>query len=327
MAIALRPYRPDDAPTLAAVFHAAVHALPDDVYTPAQREAWAPTPPDASRWAARLSAAPPVVAVHGGAPVGFMTLEDDGHVDLAFVHPSHQGRGVAGALHAWVEARARGRRLGRLFGAISTAARPFFARRGWRVVREDHTERGGQRLDRAVMERRLLDPGDRGRIFVVGNSGAGKSTLARAFADGLGRARVDLDEVAFADQAGTRRPVAESLALLVDRPGLAAAVVEGCYADLVGALAGPDDHLVWLDLPVDACQANARRRPWEPHKWPSAEAQDAFLPNLLAFIAGYPTRDDVTGRPAHRALFDAFPGTRERHAERPAANGLGPPTA
>ncbi len=120
---------------------------------------------------------------------------------------------------------------------------------------------------------------DRARIFVVGNSGAGKSTLAMA---------------------------------------LATAVIEGCYADLVQALATEGDHFIWLDLSVDDCIANAKARPWEPHKWPSAEAQDAFLPNLLAFIATYPDSEGPTGRRAHAALFDAFVGTKEKHIERPA---------
>jgi len=321
--LTLRPYRPDDATALADVFHAAVHAIPDRFYGPEEREAWAPTPPSYESWAARFAAAPPEVAVEGDVVVGFMCLEPDGHVDLAYVHPAHQGRGVATALYESLEERARSERLGRLFAKVSDAARPFFSRRGWRVLRRHRVERGRRWLENTAMDKRLVSPAERGRIFVVGNSGAGKSTLAGTLAEALDRARVDLDEVAFADQAGTRLPVAESLARLADRPGLDTAVIEGCYADLVGALADPRDHLVWLDLSVADCQANARERPWEPHKWPSAAAQDAFLPRLLEFIAGYETSADVTGRAAHAELFAGFAGTRERHTERPGSASVG----
>lgn len=161
----------------------------------------------------------------------------------------------------------------------------------------------------------------RARVFVIGNSGSGKSTLARRLASRLQRAHIDLDGFAFLDQIGTRRPVADSLAQLEAIEGFDRAVIEGCYADLVGAAAAPEDHLVWLDLSVSDCTANAEGRPWEPHKWPSREQQDAFLPNLLEFIARYPEDVAPTGRPAHAALYDSFPGTRERHDVRPPLPG------
>jgi adenylate kinase family enzyme len=125
------------------------------------------------------------------------------------------------------------------------------------------------------MDQRLISLAGGARVFVIGNSGSGKTTFARGLAERLGRPHVDLDAVAFSNQVGTRRSVAESFELLSETPGFDdRSVVEGCYADLVQALARPDDHLVWLDLPVTACVENARARPWEPNEWPSAAAQD-----------------------------------------------------
>lgn len=311
----IRPYRPDDLPALAALFHRAVHAIPDELYGPTERELWAPSPPEPDRWTERFAAAPPAVAIVEGTIAGFMTLEPDGHLDMAYVDPDHQRRGVAGALLTHLETHATHLRLGRLFAEVSHAARPFFEHRGFRQLRLDTVERQGRTLERSIMAKRLVRLQDRSRLFIIGNSGAGKSTLARPLAERLGRARIDLDEVAFLDQRGTRRDLDESIAMLEEREGLGTAVVEGCYADLIEALATEDDHLVWLDLSVDDCVANAEGRPWEPHKWPSAEAQNAFLPKLLEFIATYPDSDAPTGRPA--ALFDHFVGTKEKHVERP----------
>lgn len=308
---------PEDAPVLAALFHAAVHALPDALYGPAAREAWAPTPPDAEAFARRIRRAPPLLALEDGQPVGFMTLEPDGHLDLAYVHPDHQRRGVASALHARLLEDARRAGLARVHTEASRAARPFFEARGWVARGVEAVERAGVPLERWRMDQRLRSFREARRVFLVGNSAAGKSTLAARLARALGRPRVDLDEVAFLDQQGTRRPLADSCALVEARPDAATAIIEGCYADLIEALAGPRDHLVWLDLDLPRCLEHARARPWEPHKWPSAEAQDAFLPKLLAFIASYPERDDPTGRPAHAALFERFPGARERHDTRP----------
>jgi ribosomal protein S18 acetylase RimI-like enzyme len=309
--LVLRPYRPEDAPRLAEVFHAAVHAVPDDLYGPAARAAWSPRV-DPEKHATRAARIPPLVATVAGEVVGFMSLEPDGHLDMAYVHPRHGRRGIATALYARLEADAEARRLGRLFAEVSDAARPFFEARGFVAQHANAVPRRGQVLRNWAMARRLVPFDEAPRVFVVGNSGAGKST----FAGGLeGRRHVDLDAVAFADARGTRRPLADSLDRLGD--DLEGTVVEGCYADLVEALATPQDHLVWLDPPLETCLAHARARPWEPHKWASGEAQDAFLPRLLDFIGTYPERDDPTGRSAHAALFEGFVGVRERHAAPP----------
>jgi|GEM_PF-6635234 len=99
------------------------------------------------------------------------------------------------------------------------------------------------------------------------------------------------------------------------------AVIEGCYADIVAALARPEDALIWMDTPVDECILRAQTRGHEPHKWPSAAAQNAFLPTLGPREAvrliprDHRTRDSqhLTGPPAvvlagSRAAAGAGPG-------------------
>jgi aminoglycoside phosphotransferase len=61
---------------------------------------------------------------------------------------------------------------------------------------------------------------------------------------------------------------------------------------------------VFLNPGVEACVANARLRPWEPHKYASKAAQDANLEMLIAWIRDYAML------PAHRATFDAFAGEK-----------------
>ncbi len=87
-------------------------------------------------------------------------------------------------------------------------------------------------------------------------------------------------------------------------------VIEGCYADLLQVTLARCTRLLFLNPGVDACIANARARPWEPHKYATKEAQDANLPMLLEWIQAYETRTDVFSLAAHRALFDAFPGAK-----------------
>ena len=150
------------------------------------------------------------------------------------------------------------------------------------------------------------------KILVFGNSGSGKSTLAKALSERGALAHLDLDSLAWKPTSPPERQ-----ALDVSQGAMEAFmascdgwVIEGCYSDLL-ALALPEaTEMVFLNLPVEACQANARQRPWEPHKYPSKEAQDANLAMLIDWIGHYESRDDTFSLAAHRALYDEFGGTK-----------------
>jgi adenylate kinase family enzyme len=151
------------------------------------------------------------------------------------------------------------------------------------------------------------------RIVIFGNSGSGKSTLAARLSGTSGLAHLDLDVLAWLPVAPPRRrPLEDSaaeMAAFMDAHD--AWVIEGCYADLVALAAERCTRLVFLNPGVEACVANARRRPWEPHKYPSRAAQDANLAMLIGWIRDYDRRDDELSLAAHRRLFDGFAGDKE----------------
>jgi adenylate kinase family enzyme len=151
------------------------------------------------------------------------------------------------------------------------------------------------------------------RILIFGNSGAGKSTLAKAIAREAGLAHLDLDTLAWEPvMPPQRKSLAESARQIKDfTTANDNWVIEGCYADLLELLAEAADKIIFMNLPVELCQANARARPWEPHKYPSKEAQDANLSMLLDWIADYPRRDDVFSQHAHQRFYDNFKGEKE----------------
>ena len=100
-------------------------------------------------------------------------------------------------------------------------------------------------------------------------------------------------------------------------------VIEGCYSDLVDLVLPRCTRLLFLDPGVGACVANARARPWEPHKYASKAEQDANLEMLVGWIRDYETRDDVFSRAAHRRAFDAFVGDKVRLDTREAIAAFG----
>lgn len=150
------------------------------------------------------------------------------------------------------------------------------------------------------------------RVVIMGNSGAGKSTLAARLAAEHALAHLDLDTLAWLPvEPPQRASLAESVArLAVFTAAHDRWVIEGCYADLLGAAVERCTELVFLNPGVEACLAHCRARPWEPHKYASKEAQDANLAMLLDWVRAYETRSDEFSLRAHRTLFDGFAGAK-----------------
>ncbi len=153
----IRPYRPADAIGLAALYHRAIRDGAAGKYSDEQREAWSPSAPTSEGWRARVEEAETIVAERDGALLGFMTLDMDvGYLDFAYVAPEVMGQGVATALYAVIEGRARVRGHVRLETEASLLAEPFFRRNGWRVVKRQEVERLGVKIPNAAMEKRLV---------------------------------------------------------------------------------------------------------------------------------------------------------------------------
>jgi adenylate kinase family enzyme len=150
------------------------------------------------------------------------------------------------------------------------------------------------------------------KLLIFGNSGSGKSTLAHALAARHGLAHLDLDTIVWEPgEIAAARPAEEvraDLAAFLDDHDRWA--IEGCYGELIEAAAPASSLLIFLDPGLEACLANNRRRPWEPHKYETPEAQDAMLEVLQDWVAGYYTRDDAWSLAAHRRVFEAHPGDK-----------------
>jgi adenylate kinase family enzyme len=163
-------------------------------------------------------------------------------------------------------------------------------------------------------------------IAILGNAGSGKSSLARSIAASTGCRVLDLDTVAWAPgDEPVMRPDEDARAAVRDfceRGG--DWIVEGCYANLVSAALAFGPKLVFLNPGVEACVANCRSRPWEPHKFASMEAQQAHLAPLLSWVAAYATRSGDLSLPGHLACYTAYTGPKRELKSRPALSPLDP---
>jgi adenylate kinase family enzyme len=150
------------------------------------------------------------------------------------------------------------------------------------------------------------------RSAILGNSGSGKSTLANWLARSANLTVLDLDSVAWEpDQPAVARSSALAEA---DVAKFCTAhsrwVLEGCYGNLIEASFQFQPFLIFLNPGLESCTAHCLNRPWEPHKYPSKQEQDANLQVLLSWVAEYYTRDGPMSLGAHQAVFDRYPGRK-----------------
>jgi putative acetyltransferase len=151
----VRPYRRADAEPIVRIYYDAVHAIADSDYSPAERAAWAPRPPDPESWHQRMMTRRTLVLEEAGEPVAFAELEADGNLDMFYCRPDRQRRGAGSRLYAALEAAALRAGMARLTVEASRPGRRFFERRGFRIERQQSVHRNGVALTNFRMEKRL----------------------------------------------------------------------------------------------------------------------------------------------------------------------------
>lgn len=133
----LRPYLPADLSLLAEIRLAAIEELTEEDYDEAQRRAWADLADDEAGLGETLKKGLSLVALIGGAPVGFIVLADGGLIDQLYVHPAVARTGVASTLLDAIEKLARARKLDSLVVDASDTAKPLFDKFGFTAERRN----------------------------------------------------------------------------------------------------------------------------------------------------------------------------------------------
>ena len=154
-AVTIRAYRPADLDTLIELFRGSIRRVARRDYSVVQVMAWAPDDIDRDNWIGRIANRSTWVAEIAGEFPGFTDLEPDGHLDRMYTHADHQGRGVASALLRELEVAARTQKISRLFTEASITARPFFERRGFRLITAQTVRFNGQTFINHRMEKLL----------------------------------------------------------------------------------------------------------------------------------------------------------------------------
>ncbi len=158
----IRRYEGKDAAPLSKLFARAVQGIGPRDYSARQVSAWLSRRPSAERLH-RLAGDGRVLLVavdDDDQPLGFIDLEANGHIDYLYCAPEVAGEGVAAALYLELEALARGRGLGGLHVEASEAARRFFLKQGFTVLKRRELVVAGVQIHNYAMAKSLSYPRD-----------------------------------------------------------------------------------------------------------------------------------------------------------------------
>ena len=103
-------------------------------YTPAQRDVWTASVHDKEKWVKRIDNQYFLVAEIGDDMAGFASLDNRNYIDLMFVNPTFQGRGVAKSL---LQNLLEHSNEAKITVHASITAEPFFERNGFKLVKEN----------------------------------------------------------------------------------------------------------------------------------------------------------------------------------------------
>mgnify|MGYP001572668624 CR=1 FL=1 len=150
----LRMYQSEDCKEIIELFYNTVYSVNARDYNEVQLDVWAPKDIDISAWDQSLSEHYSVVIEEDSMIIGFGDLDDSGYFDRLFVHKDYQEMGVATTIADELEKYAQKNDMKIVITYASITAKPFFQKRGYKVVKEQVVERKGQILTNFVMEKK-----------------------------------------------------------------------------------------------------------------------------------------------------------------------------
>lgn len=143
----IREYRSSDCKELAELFYNTVHTVNAKDYTKEQLDVWATEQIDLKKWNQPLQEHFTIVAIDDGIIIGFGDVDKTGYLDHLFVHSGYQRKGIAAAICNRLESAVQGN----IVTHASITAKPFFEKRGYKVVKEQQVERQGIFLMNFIM--------------------------------------------------------------------------------------------------------------------------------------------------------------------------------
>nr|WP_177296960.1 GNAT family N-acetyltransferase [uncultured Blautia sp.] len=145
----IRKYESSDCKEMAELFFNTVHSVNVKDYTKQQLDAWVSGQVDLEKWDQSFQEHFSIVAVENDIIVGFGDIDKTGYLDRLYVHKNYQGKGIATVICDQLESKVKEN----IITHASITAKPFFEKRGYKVVKEQQVERNGFFLKNYIMEK------------------------------------------------------------------------------------------------------------------------------------------------------------------------------
>ncbi|WJM87273.1 hypothetical protein QUF31_09400 [Dickeya chrysanthemi] len=140
------------------------------------------------------------------------------------------------------------------------------------------------------------------RTLIMGNSGSGKSWLAEQLSTRLQLPVIDLDLINWEPGGyGKARDRAQVKAQVRELAQADCWIMEGVYGWLMQEAVLQATALIWLDIPVEECLSNIRRRGLR------RGGDDAALAELLRWAGEYRERRSNSSYSGHLRVFEQCP--------------------
>ncbi len=142
----IRKYKPSDCKEVAELFYNTVHTVNARDYTKEQLRI------DLEEWNLSFQEHYSIVILDDKLIIGFGDIDKTGYLDRLFVHKDYQGKRVATAICDRLEKAVQKK----VITHASITARPFFEKRGYKVIKEQQVDKDGIVLTNFVMEKNII---------------------------------------------------------------------------------------------------------------------------------------------------------------------------
>ncbi len=134
--ILIRLAKLNDLTALQELFVDTIEAVCRNHYSPEQIAVWTSSIENTQRWTDKLVKQYFIIAEIDNKIVGFASLENNEYLDFMYVHKDYQRQGIADNLYSEILAKAIKHGTTLLTSDVSITARPFFEKKGFKLIAE-----------------------------------------------------------------------------------------------------------------------------------------------------------------------------------------------
>lgn len=150
--ITLKRFKTKYIDDMIRLFRLSVQKTCIDDYSKEQIDTWI-LGVDKTKWIATFNAHYSLVALKGNTPIGFGDISEDGYLNMLYVHPKYQNKGVATLICNGLERHVEKD----VTVNASITAKKFFMKRGYEVINEQTVYRKGIPLDNFKMKKHYVN--------------------------------------------------------------------------------------------------------------------------------------------------------------------------